>query len=278
MRLRIGGGRQGGVVVGQIVHALLADEVELHPGADAGLVDPHVGVRTVTVHVPPGLGNAAVAHQVGDLVRRLGRQRPEVPAHVPVLQTGIGQSLLATDEVRELHRVPDEEDRRVVADQIPVAFGGVELERESARIADGVGRAGLAGHGGETREHLGLHTGLEQRRLGELADVLGGLEVTERAATLGVHDPLRHPLAVEVGHLVDEVEVVQQQRSVRADAQRELIARRRRSGVGGGHLGVRAGRRGLDFGGHIPHFFSGGLNFGSGGQDRAARQLAQTPQ
>jgi hypothetical protein len=48
------------------------------------------------------------------------------------------------DEVGKLHRVLDEEDRDVVADQVPVALVRVELHREAAHVARGVGRAALA--------------------------------------------------------------------------------------------------------------------------------------
>ena len=59
-------------------------------------------------------------------------------------------------QVRELERIPDEEHRCIVAHQVPVSFLGVELQREAADIALGIGRAALAGHGGEAGEHLGL--------------------------------------------------------------------------------------------------------------------------
>ena len=40
------------------------------------------------------------------------------------------------DEIGEFQRVADEEDRRVVADQVVVAVIGVELDREAARVTD----------------------------------------------------------------------------------------------------------------------------------------------
>src|SRR3546814_12569542 len=58
-----------------------------------------------------------------------------IPLHVIVAQARIGKSLLAADDVRKLHRVAHEEDRRVVADQIVVALVGVELQREIGREA-----------------------------------------------------------------------------------------------------------------------------------------------
>ena len=61
--------------------------------------------------------------------------------------------LHGVDEVGELHRVLDEEHRDVVADEVPVALVGVELHREAAHVARGVGRAALAGDGREAHEH-----------------------------------------------------------------------------------------------------------------------------
>ena len=47
--------------------------------------------------------------------------------------------LLRVDEAREQDRVPDEEDGRVVADQVPVTLLRVELEGEASRVSHGVG-------------------------------------------------------------------------------------------------------------------------------------------
>ena len=46
--------------------------------------------------------------------------------------------LRCVHEVGKLHRILDEEDGDVVADQIPIAFIGVELDREAADIAGGI--------------------------------------------------------------------------------------------------------------------------------------------
>src|SRR3546814_18533957 len=96
---------------------LVGVEVILHPELLAAGVDPHVGVRAVAVHVAPGARQPALAHDVGDLVGALGIVGPEIPLHVVVAESGIGKPLLAADEVRELHRVAQEEARSVVADQ-----------------------------------------------------------------------------------------------------------------------------------------------------------------
>jgi len=78
-------------------------------------------------------------------VQAFRRQRPEVPHRRGRAQVRKRAGLPGADEVRELKLIADEEYRRVVADQIPIAFFGMELEREAARLALGVGCALFAG-------------------------------------------------------------------------------------------------------------------------------------
>jgi hypothetical protein len=68
-------------------------------------------------------------------VHRLGALGDEVELPVGLLAEGDRVGLLGMDEVGELDRVADEEDAEVIADQIPVAVLGVELDREPARVA-----------------------------------------------------------------------------------------------------------------------------------------------
>ena len=128
-------------------------EVELDPGALVCGVDEAEGVAAEAVHVAIARRDAAIAHDDRDLVQRLGQQRPEVPVVVGAAQVGARVALHGVVEVGELERIAQEEHRRVVADQIPVAFFGVELHGEAADIALGIGRAALAGDGREAREH-----------------------------------------------------------------------------------------------------------------------------
>ena len=162
---------------------------------------------------------------------RLRRQRPEVPLHVGVAEVVGGEPLLRADEVLELQRVADEEDRRVVADDVEVALRRVELEREAAWVAPGVGRAALAGDRREPQDQLGLRAGLEHGGLRVPADVVGHHERAEGAAALGVRLALGDAFPVEVRHLLDQVEVLEQDRSVRTDGQGVLLARNRDAGV-----------------------------------------------
>ncbi len=213
--------------------ALVGREVVLHPEPLASSVDPLVGVRTEAGHLTPRTRQAAVAHEVGDLVGGLRRERPEVPLHVGVAQARPRQPLLRVDEVRELDAVADEEHRGVVADDVVVAFRGVELHREATHIAPGVWTALLAGDTREALQGLGGRARLEHRGPGVLRDVLRHLEGAERSAALRVHDPLRNTLAIELGELFHQVAVVECGHPIDACGERMLVALHRGSGLGG---------------------------------------------
>jgi hypothetical protein len=119
-------------------------------------------------------GDTAITEQPGHLVRGLGRQAPEVPDVVRLRRAGVRVALLGVDEVRELDGVLDEEHRGVFADEVIVALLGVELHREAARVADGVRRPQVAGHGREAQEDLGLLADPgEERGAGVRGDVGG---------------------------------------------------------------------------------------------------------
>jgi hypothetical protein len=168
--------------------------------------------------------NAAVAHHDGDLVQRLGQQRPEVPVVGGAAHVGLRVALHGLVQVRELAGVAQEEHGRVVAHQVPVAFLGVELEREAADVALGIGRAAFAGHGGEAGEHLGLLAhGTEEPGAGEPGDVVRDGEGAEGAGALGVHAALGNDLAVQVGQLLEQPHILHQHRAARAGGEAVLV-------------------------------------------------------
>ena len=64
--------------------------------------------------------------------------------------------------------------RRIVADDIPVPFFGIEPEREAAHVALGIGRAALTDNRGKTQERLGrllADFGIEDFRLAVLLEM-----------------------------------------------------------------------------------------------------------
>lgn len=58
--------------------------------------------------------------------------------------------------------------------------------------------------------HGALSNFFEDLCTGVLCDVVRYGEVTKRSSALGVHDALRNSLAIKVRHLVEEVDILQQ--------------------------------------------------------------------
>ena len=131
--------------------------VELDERRLAGGVDEPERVDAEALHEPERAGDRPVRHRPHHHVRRLGHQRDEVPEVVVrrlrLREPAIGLLLHGVDEVGELDRVLDEEDRDVVADEVPVALLRVELHGEAADVAGEVERALVAGDGREADEH-----------------------------------------------------------------------------------------------------------------------------
>ncbi len=106
-----------------------------------------------------------------------GHQRDEVPEVVVrrlgLREPAVGLRLHRVDQVGELDRVLDEEDRDVVADQVPVALLRVELDGEAAHVARQVEGALAAGDGREPHERRGALAGpLEEVGPGEVGQRL----------------------------------------------------------------------------------------------------------
>ncbi len=142
-------------------------------------------------------------------------------------------------QVREFHRILNEEHRDVVADQIPVALVGVELHRESAHVARSVGRASLAKDGREAHEHRGLLAYLSENcGLRVFAQLAGALEeaVCRRAA--GMNDALGDALMIEVCDLLAKDEILEQGRPAQPGLEGALVVAHWHALIGGqGALG-----------------------------------------
>ena len=211
--------------------------VELAEARLARGVDEPEGVHAEALHHPVAARDRAVRHHPHQHVRRLGHQRDEVPERVVrrrrLRHRVVRLGLDGVDEVGELHRVLDEEHRDVVADDVPVAFVGVELDGEAAHVARQVERAALAGDGREAHEHRRALAGLgERRRARDRRQVLVALEVAVRRRAARVDDPLGDALVVEVGDLLAEDEVFHQRRPAQAGLERVLVV-----GDGDAHVG-----------------------------------------
>jgi len=67
-------------------------------------------------------------------VKSFWGEAPKVEAHVGILGVVRGIAFLAVDEVGELDRILDEENRSVVAYHVVVTFFSVVLDSEATRV------------------------------------------------------------------------------------------------------------------------------------------------
>src|SRR5690554_3279877 len=214
----------GGLLVGEVPDALLGLEVEFDPVAPVIGTDEAVGVGAEAVHVTVAVRNAAVAHHYGDLVQCFRQTGPEIPVVVGAAHVGARVAFDSVVQVGKLQRVAEEEHRRVVADHVPVALLGVELQSKTADVAFRVRRTPLTGDGGEAGEQgSALAYPGEQRGLGVPGAVMGDDELAEGARALGVHAALGNHLAVEMGELLQEPHVLQPHWPALASGGRVLV-------------------------------------------------------
>ena len=68
-------------------------------------------------------------------MHRLRGKADEIKEALHILTVGDRIGLEGMDHVGELDRIADEEDIEVIADEIPIAILGIELDGEAARIA-----------------------------------------------------------------------------------------------------------------------------------------------
>ncbi len=224
MRLAVVRDLRGALRVAPVLDALLGLEVELDPEALVLRIDERVGMRTEAVDMAIGLRQAAVRHQDRHLMQAFRRKRPEVPHRQRRAHVGARMTLLRVDEVGEFQRVAQEEHRRIVADDVPVAFVGIEAKRKATHVALGVRRTAFARDSREAQEGLGLLSDLrEYARARIFGDVLRDRERAVSAGAFGVHGALGNALAVLMREFFEQVEILHQQRAARACGKRILV-------------------------------------------------------
>jgi hypothetical protein len=96
------------------------------------------GMDAKALHEAKRARNCTVGHHPHDHVHAFGGEADEVP-EIIVRRLRLGKGavwlfLHCMDQVRKLDRVLDEENRNVVADDVPITLLGVELHGEAADI------------------------------------------------------------------------------------------------------------------------------------------------
>lgn len=219
----------------EVLDSSISDEVELDPEGFSLLVDPLESVGAETVHVSVTIWSTSIREEDGDLVDGFWNEGKEVPESVGVLAVGLWVSLLGVDEVWELLWVSDEEDWGVVSNQIPVSFFSVEFDSETSWISLGISRSLLTSDSGESGEDGGsLTNSVEELCLAVFGNIRSDFEITVSTSTLGVDDSFWDSFTIEVGDLIDEVEVLEEDWTVFSSSQTVLVVVDWGT-VGGGH-------------------------------------------
>ena len=110
------------------------------------IVDHFEGMGSIPVHVPVAIGCSSVGEQERNLMGGFRPQCNEIPEHVWIFQVSRRVPLLGVDKTWKQNWVTEEENGRVVSNQIPVAFLCVMFDSESPGITSRVGRSGFATH------------------------------------------------------------------------------------------------------------------------------------
>jgi len=163
------------------------------------------------VHMTIGSGDAPVTHNYGNLVQCFRQRCPEVPVVAGAAHVGAGVTLDSVVEVREFEWIAQEEDRRVVADEVPVSLLGIELHRKAPNVPLSISGTALASNRGKTREEFGLRSNFgEYFSLGIAGYIVSYCECAVSTRTLSVHATFRNHFSVKVGEFLQKPDILQE--------------------------------------------------------------------
>ncbi|MNQ59969.1 hypothetical protein D3C85_742350 [compost metagenome] len=219
----VGGLDLGNLLGVEVFLALQALPAELHVMHIAAVIDELVGMHAVAVHEAITGRCAFIGVQQCQGANGFGNVGQEVEAPGVVIQVGARVGLEGVDHVGELDRIADEEGREIVADQVPVAIGRVELGGETAWVAQSLRRVVAVHHRGEAHEDRRAYALLENLGAGQVADIGGGDEFAVDTGATCMHHALRDALAIEALELLDQLHILQQGRAVRAGSLGVLV-------------------------------------------------------
>jgi len=100
---------------------------------------------------------------------------------------GLGVSLLGVDEMRELGRVANEEDRGIVENPVEIAFVGANLDSEAPGVTSSVCGARLTADSRETDGKTSpVANCFEERGTCKIGDVMRHFKIAVGTSTLGM--------------------------------------------------------------------------------------------
>src|ERR1700691_5183404 len=128
------------------------------------------------------------------------------------------------DQVRELDGILNEKHRDVIADQIPISFSGIELDRKSAHVPRRVYRTCATSNSRYSGEHRSLlpHFG-EYPGGGVFLQRRGQFEESMNPRGSRVNDTFGNTLVIKMCDLLAQDEVFEKHRAARIGLERILI-------------------------------------------------------
>lgn len=214
----------------EILDSLVGFEMVLNQEFFVVSVNPFEGVRGVPIQMSESLRSSTVGHEDSDLVKGLRSVGPEIELHVGIVGSLNRARLLRVDEVGELNGVLNEEDGGVVSDHVVVALLSVELNSEPTGISDGIRSTSLTSNSGETEEaRSALTYFVEEVGLGKFRYIVRNFKVAVSSSSLSMDDSLGDSLSVEMSELVNEVEILEDNRSVGSNGHAVLVVGNGRS-------------------------------------------------
>ena len=117
-------------------------------------------------------------------------------------------------EVRKFEGIAEEKDRCVITHKVPVTLLSIELHGKASDVPFGIGSAALAGHGGKTKQTVGLFAYFRKDICpGVLGNVVGNGKGTKGAGAFRVHTPFGYHLPVEMGQFLQKPDILQEGRA-----------------------------------------------------------------
>mmetsp|Transcript_13876 Transcript_13876/g.28436 ORF Transcript_13876/g.28436 Transcript_13876/m.28436 type:complete len:222 (+) Transcript_13876:1148-1813(+) len=202
--------------------------MEFHVGILSIAVDHAESMHSTALHVSVILWNSLVVEKEGKHMAALWMMREEIPHPPPLLVLRSGVWFERVNHVWKLNSIANEEDREIVAYKIPVPFARVEFHRKSSWISQRLWRMTRVHHGGKPDSHRRLHPDLaEHVCVGQVSDIMRDSENTLCGGPASVYHTFWDPFPVEICKLLDQMIVLQQNRTTRTHRQRVLVIRNR---------------------------------------------------
>ena len=196
--------------------------MKLDKGGLVVRIDKAKCMNAKTFHETEGTWNSAIRHDPHDHVHAFRRQTDEVPeivmGRLGLRKAAIRFLLDRMNHIRKANCVLNEENRNVVAHQIPVAFLRINFDRKSSDVACQVKRAFVARYRRKPNEGRRFFScPLKEVRAGIFRKRLVCFEIAVCAIATSMDNTFRNALMVEMKDLFPEMKVLQDRRASRSD-------------------------------------------------------------